>query len=155
MIEKYGTSSDVTRSHSRLRRAGDAALAAAVLVVCHIAVHTVPFAVIARRIHGGVRPRAAADPQAEIARVRGALGAARRRFRLNVACLATAIAANRLLAWRGIPSEIRFGVKPSGAPAKIDAHAWLVAEGTYVTGAAEMPQYAPLYSLPTHPKPVS
>ena len=132
----------VARPDSLIRRVTDAAIAAVVLVAADCAVRVLPFASIARRIGGELRSRAGEqDERRTIAHVTWAVDAARRRMPWAIRCLAVAVAANRLLAWRGVASEIRFGVRPTET-AGIDAHAWLVAGGTIVTGADQAMEYA-------------
>ena len=128
---------------SRLR---DAAIAAAFLIASDVAVRVLPFGFVAKRVRRGLR-RTTRDADAAIARVQWAVRAARRRIPWPVSCLAAAVAANRLLARRGVSSEIRFGVR--AANATTDAHAWLVAGGRVVTGSGEMPQFTPLHTLAT------
>jgi hypothetical protein len=138
-----------------LLRVHDVALAAAVLVVVDCAIRIVPFTLIAKRIRAGLR-WTASPAQAFIAagRVGWALAAAKRRIPWTVPCLALAVAANRLLARRGVPSELWLGVRPAGT-ATIDAHAWLIAEGIVVTGSVGKPQYTPLHSLVTAAPPLA
>jgi len=130
----------------RLHRA---AVAAAVLVLVDCLIRMVPFGVIARRIEAEMRWRTS-PAEAEVAsqQVKWALAAAQRRIPWTVPCLALAVTANRLLARRGVPSELWLGVRPAGT-STIDAHAWLVAEGRVITGSAGKPQFTPLHCLRT------
>lgn len=134
---------------ANVRSVTTCALAAIALVVADALVRIVPFAVLARRIERHL-PRVSRNGDAGFAtrRVRWAIAAAQRRIPWTIPCLATAIAANRLLAWRGVPSELWLGVHASGKPS-IDAHAWLVAEGCVVTGGGAPNDYVPLHSLIT------
>ena len=129
----------------------DAASALVALIIADVAVRFMPFGVIVKRVRSELRKVPADDASIAIKQVKWAIGAAQRRIPWTIPCLATAIAANRLLARRGIPSEIRLGVR-TGVHASIDAHAWLVANGVFVTGAREMPQFEPLYALATKPR---
>ena len=143
------------RPRSLFLRVYHAAIAAAVLVVVDWAIRILPFDVIAKRIRAELRWRASpADADVASPQVKWALSAAERRIPWTVPCLAQAVAANRLLAWRGVPSEVWLGVRPAGT-ATIDAHAWLVAGGTVVTGSAGKPQYTPLHSLVTPAPPLA
>jgi hypothetical protein len=135
------------RPASLLQATAAAGVAVVALILADLAVRFVPFAVIARRIEGPLRQVSPDDPIA-VGRVKWAIDAAHRRLPWNVRCLATAIAANRLLARRGIPSELWLGVRNS-MPAPIDAHAWLVAGGQVVTGEAEQTTFQPLHALMT------
>ena len=132
---------------SLAKRVIDAAIAAVMLVVADCVVRVVPFAVIARRVQRELR-RGANDASDATKRVRWAIDAAHRRLPWNVPCLATAIAANRLLAWRGVASELWLGVR-ANEKLSVDAHAWLVADGRVVAGEAEHGDYTPMHSLVT------
>ncbi|HKO01340.1 MAG TPA: lasso peptide biosynthesis B2 protein [Thermoanaerobaculia bacterium] len=134
------------RPANLLHAIGAAAVAAVALGIADLLVRTVPFRFIARRVEGPLR-RERSDATA-VRRVKWAIDAAHRRLPWNVPCLATAIAANRLLARRGIPSELWLGVKTS-EQSPIDAHAWLVADGCVVTGAAGRDAFRPLHALVT------
>src|SRR4051812_20051539 len=92
-----------------------AAAAALVLAGTDALVRFGAFRIVAGRIQGAVRRlRPIAEDEAlAVRRVRWAMAAAQRRLPWTVPCLATAIAANRLLAWRGIPSEVWLGVRAS------------------------------------------
>jgi hypothetical protein len=126
----------------------EAALAAAVLIAADVVVRVVPFDRIAQRIERKLRRTATpARNELGIGRVMWAVAAAHRRLAW-IPCLATAIAANRLLAWRGVASELWLGVRPD-AQATIAAHAWLEADGSVVTGAAEKKAFQPLHKLVT------
>ena len=127
-----------------------AGFAALVLIVADLLVRLVPFRAIARRIAVTLR-RTASDASA-VRRVEWAVAAARARIPWTIPCLAAAIAANRLLAWRGIASELWLGVRPR-AQMSVDAHAWLIAEGRVVTGGAEKKLYQPLHAIVTRPAP--
>ena len=123
----------------------EAATAALALVLADLAVRVVPFRVLARRLESPLR---AAPQPGGAGRVRWAVEAAHRRLPWSVPCLATAVAANRLLARRGTPSGLWLGVR-SGDHHTIDAHAWLVADGSVVTGRFERATYQPLHVLVT------
>jgi transglutaminase superfamily protein len=139
------------RPSNRVRAAIEAASAAAALAVADVLVRMVPFGRIARRVEGPIRRGASDHPTALAApRVAWAVAAAQRRLPWNVPCLATALAANRLLAWRGVASEVWLGVRASPA-VNVDAHAWLVADGHVVTGRSGSSAYEPLYALVTSP----
>jgi hypothetical protein len=61
-------------------------------------------------------------------------------------CLAQALAAQGMLARRGIRSEIRIGVAhPSGR--RLEAHAWLECAGRVVLGMHEPDRFRPLKGL--------
>jgi hypothetical protein len=136
-----------------LQATTEVASAAVALVVADALVRAAPFGRIARRIQGPLR-RGAPDGAREVAvrRVRWSIAAAHRRLPWDVSCLATALAANRLLARRGVASELWLGVRP-GEPTSVDAHAWLVADGCVVTGGVGGGAYRPLHALVTAPAP--
>lgn len=124
----------------------EVAIAAAVLIVADALVRFLPFGMIAGRIERPVRSRGT-PADAAIRRVTWSVGAAQRRLRW-IPCLATAIAANRLLAWRGIASKIWLGVR-AGEATTFAAHAWLEADGHVVTGGGEKSSFHPLHALVT------
>jgi hypothetical protein len=125
----------------------EAAVAAVVLLAVDLVLRVMPFNAIARRIDRPLRRPPSPTAILTARRVAWSVDAARRRLPW-IACLATAIAANRLLAWRGVPSELWLGVRP-GEEASIAAHAWLEAEGVVVTGGAEKKAFHPLHALVT------
>ncbi|HYH06454.1 MAG TPA: lasso peptide biosynthesis B2 protein [Thermoanaerobaculia bacterium] len=126
----------------------EVAVAAVSLVVADAMVRLVPFGVIARRIETQLRRDPSPQPAAATRRVQWAIDAAHRRVPWTVKCLATALAANRLLAWRGVASELWLGVRTNERKS-MDAHAWLIAEGCVVTGRAEKNTYQPLRAFVT------
>src|SRR5688572_20415399 len=96
------TSAAPLRPANLLHAVLEAAAAAVVLIAADVLLRVLPFNAIARRI---ARPlRRTSSPAAALVarRVAWSVDAARRRLPW-IACLATAIAANRLLAWRGVP----------------------------------------------------
>ena len=123
----------------------EASAAALALVLADLAVRVLPFRMVARRIESPLRVR---RRHGSAARVRWAVDAAQRRLPWTVPCLATAVAANRLLARRGTASELWLGVRSSEAR-PIDAHAWLVADGAVVTGRSGAGAFQPLKVLVT------
>lgn len=135
------------RPANLLQAVFEAGIAAVVLVAADAIVRVVPFAAIAGRVQRPLRSSSSEAQNFAVRRVKWAVGAAHRRLPW-IPCLATAIAANRLLAWRGVASELWLGVRPNERMT-IDAHAWLVAEGRVVTGGAEKTSYQPLHVLVT------
>ena len=132
----------------RLVEASRVALA---LVVADVVIRSVPFAVVAKRVTAPMRRRAAPGEYTPLAkRLEWGVAAARRRIPWTIPCLAEATAVNRLLARRGVPSELWLGAAPAGAFG-IEAHAWLVAGGRVVTGRAQKASVTPLYALTTAP----
>ena len=124
--------------------------AAITLVVADAVIRVLPFAAVARRIRREMSWRASpAESASSVKHVRWAIAAARRRLPWTIRCLAEAVAANRMLASRGVPSELWLGVQPK--PGGTDAHAWLVAGGCTVTGRAGRDRYVPITALKTPP----
>ena len=128
----------------------DVTVAATALVLADLTVRFVPFGAIARRIETRAQ-RVAAQPLLTTRRVQWAIDAAHRRLPWTVKCLATALAANRLLALRGVASELWLGVRTNERKT-MDAHAWLIAEGCVVTGRYEKETYQPLRAFVTAPR---
>lgn len=134
------------RPLSILQRFCDVAFTTAILIVTDCLIRMVPFGTIARRVQSELLWRASdAETQAAARRVRWAISAAVRRIPWTVPCLAQALAGNRLLARRGVPSELWLGVRPAQGRS-LDAHAWLVADGQILTGAASEEEFEPLHS---------
>ena len=78
---------------------------------------------------------------ASILAVRKALRKVPKRVPWTSKCLDQAIAGKIMLARRGIPSTVYFGVK-SGDKGQIDAHAWLRSGPFYVSGGATRNRFA-------------
>lgn len=146
------TSAAPARPANLLQALLEVGVALSALVVADLFVRFVPFDAIARRIDATLH-RARSGDGVSVRRVQWAISAAHRRLPWTVPCLATAIAANRLLARRGIASELWLGVR-ANAQMPVDAHAWLIAEGCVVTGRAEKNSYQPLHALITRPAPL-
>ena len=133
------------RRFSRLDGGRRALLMEAVvlLAAARIAVHLVPFRMLARRLGRFVRPQDEAcilarmnssTSQADLAREIGwAVTRAARHAPFEAVCLPQAIAAQIMLRRRGVASVMHFGAAP-GKTDQLDAHAWLDAAGVEVTG---------------------
>lgn len=77
-----------------------------------------------------------------------AVQAAARHVPLGFVCLPQAMAAQRMLSRRGIPSTLYLGVAPDRSDARsIQAHAWLRAGDKIVTGEAEAAHHGKLASF--------
>jgi hypothetical protein len=127
------------------------ARAAIMLVLADALVRALPFATIARWIRREMSWTAAPDAAAAaVSRVGWATAAACRRLPWTIRCLAQAVAANRMLAAEGVPSELWLGVNSTGQPGT-DGHAWLVAQGRTVTGRAARDRYVPVTAVKTPP----
>lgn len=96
--------------------------------------------------------RGAGDRQRERETVRRAI-ATTARFVPSSTCLVRALAAERLLARRGLASTLHLGVRrsSSGEP-RIAAHAWLESGGDVVVGGHERGGYTPLVALGSGPR---
>ena len=124
--------------------------AIAVLTAARVALLVLPFAWIAGAAgrvedgHAHDRPvRATTDPVS--LQVRGALRAAVRRLPWRTTCLPRAIAGRMMLAWRGTPSTLVFGVAADGD--SVAAHAWLMAADGWVCGGREARRFRPLAAI--------
>jgi hypothetical protein len=62
-------------------------------------------------------------------------------------CLTQALSAQMLLARRGVASTLHIGVAKSTTGLGIRAHAWLISEGTIVTGGDGMEEFQELASM--------
>jgi hypothetical protein len=80
-------------------------------------------------------PETSSTDQALLSRVRRAVTVAGRNVPWNAVCLPQAMAAKVMLARRGCGSSFHLGAH-FDAQGKLIAHAWLVAGGTIVVGAA-------------------
>ncbi|GGA56942.1 lasso peptide biosynthesis B2 protein [Sphingomonas psychrolutea] len=139
------------RLRHRARRLGQVGIqdhallaeAAVGLAAARIAIRTIPFPRIARRLGGFMAPQQAnakashappTEQDMEIARKIGwAVTVAARTVPFKAVCLPQAMAAHRMLRKRGIFSIMHFGTAP-GAALSLEAHAWLNAGEIEVTG---------------------
>jgi hypothetical protein len=121
-----------------------------VLIVARLALRVLPFGWIAglagatdvSRDHD--RPhRPTTDPVS--AGVRTALRAGARRLPWRSTCLTRALAGRMMLARRGVPSALVFGVTRDGAG--VAAHAWLMTADGTVCGGREAPRFRPLAAI--------
>lgn len=121
--------------------------AAARLVAARLRLSVRSFAHVLRR-QEELRPSAASarDPAAgELERVAWAVERAARLVP-RATCLAQALAAQAMLARRGISSEIRIGVARSSGQS-LEAHAWLERDGRVLLGARGAERFRPLEGL--------
>lgn len=122
----------------------------AVLAIARIALLTVPLAWIVAatgRIDAGQAgdrpPHAAMDPVSSS--VRRALRAGARRLPWHSTCLTRALAGRIMLARRGAPSTLVFGVAVDGET--LSAHAWLMTAEGVVCGGRVAPRFLPLAAI--------
>ena len=88
-------------------------------------------------------PGESACDASRVLRVRKAVITAARNVPWNAVCLPQAMAAKFMLARRGCGSTFHLGAG-SDAQGKLIGHAWLVAGGTIVVGAAGIPDVTPV-----------
>jgi hypothetical protein len=117
---------------------GEATLA---LAVARLIVLTVPFRFMESWL-SRVRKTGACD-EVLLLSVRKAVTTAARNVPWNAVCLPRAMAAKAMLERRGYGSSFHLGAN-FDARGKLIAHAWLVAGGTVVVGAANIASVTPL-----------
>lgn len=124
------------------------------LLRARLAIAWEPFRSIASRIGGqGLEtPGEAIDGQEDfLARLRYWLAILARRLPWDCACLVRALAAQRVLHRRGLPSTLYLGVATgsSSNPAGkgFEAHAWLRCGSCMLTGGRERPAFTELASF--------
>ena len=115
--------------------------AALMLAISRLIIFTVPFGFMAPWFSRA--PETSACDEALLLRVRQAVTTAARNVPWNAVCLPQAMAAKAMLARRGCGSSFHFGAGKD-AQGKFIAHAWLVAGGTVVVGAAGIAGMTPL-----------
>jgi hypothetical protein len=123
----------ILRLASRGRDLPILAEAAGWLLVAWLALATMPF----RRVASMLRPRVRSDRSGEVevesARVAWAVHAAAARVPWRAVCFHQGIAAQRMLARRGIAAELHYGIAKGDAGAR-PAHVWVEAAGTILLG---------------------
>ncbi len=115
--------------------------AIAMLGLARLIVVTSPFRFIVPWLSRS--PEARAGNDAMVARVRKAVTIASRNVPWDAVCLPQAMAAKAMLARRGCGSAFHLGAN-FNAQGKLIAHAWLVAGGAVVVGAAGVDDVTPL-----------
>jgi hypothetical protein len=111
------------------------------LALARLIVLTVPFRLLAPWLSRA--PQTTSSDKALLLRVRAALTVAARNVPWSAVCLPQAMAAKAMLARRGCGSSFHLGANYN-AQGKLIAHAWLVAGGTVVVGAAGIGGVTPL-----------
>ena len=125
------------------------ASAAALLAGFRLGLWLLPFDVVQRaagRLERG-RRESSHPAEASAQRVAWAVDVASRFIPASHNCLNRALAAKVLLARRGLPVHLRFGVRraPGG---ELRAHAWIEgAQGVLVGDLRDLPRYTPLLPL--------
>jgi hypothetical protein len=118
--------------------------AALMLALARLIVLTVPFRFIAPRLQHA--PAGASCDQKLLLAVRQAVTIAARNVPWNAVCLPQALAAKAMLTRRGCGSTFHLGATFDNN-GKLIAHAWLVAGGQVVVGAAGIPGMSSLAHL--------
>ena len=138
----------VLRKLRRLRR-GDRTLlveACGWLALARVAVLVVPFRRLAPHLGTAATESDRDEPLDEMARRVGwAVRAASRVTPWKTPCLAEAIAGQRMLRRRGIPSTLYMGLSKDGQA--LAAHAWLRCGPAILTGRAERGQFTAVASF--------
>lgn len=118
------------------------------LGVASLLVRTVPIRWIARRLERpDTLPQALPAEAGNIIREVGwAVRAAAPKTPWKSACLAQALAGRWMLGRRGLDSSIRLGVAKD-ADGNLQAHAWLCAGDTILTGGAQARRFKPIGDL--------
>ena len=102
-----------------------------------------PFRHVARRLTRPAASSAVAAPDLVARRVRWAILAAARRVPWQTVCFDQGIAAQRMLARRGIVADLVYGVRRSEH--ELDAHVWVrLANGWIVVGGEQAPLFQPI-----------
>ena len=112
--------------------------ALALVTLIRLALWTVPFRMTQKAIAAARRPvgKKPAPDRGTIRRVAWAVEAASRRVP-GATCLTQGLAVQVLLGRLGQPSELRLGVAQT-ASGKLEAHAWVEANGRVIIGGAVM-----------------
>lgn len=105
-----------------------------------VALKLLPFRVVAARIHARSRQTTLLSAE-RIGALVDRVGQI-----LHASCLTRAFALARLLTTRGIPYELRVGVRRSSEG--IAAHAWVSNETGVLIGGTETGQYSPVFEHP-------
>jgi transglutaminase superfamily protein len=119
--------------------------AALLLATVRVALVLLRWPVVRRLAARAARPVAGGAPVAAAALQRAVERAGR--HVPGATCLSQAIALQILLGRRGRTADLRLGVAP-GEGRRLEAHAWLEAEGHVLIGAAGRERYTPLPPLP-------
>lgn len=69
------------------------------------------------------------------------------RYVPKATCLTQALGAQVLLALRGYPAHLHFGVTKKGEEGQFEAHAWVEIQGKVLIGGSELGRYTPLSAL--------
>jgi len=123
--------------------------ASLLLLVARAALRILPFKTIVQWVSRSQAALAFDEEQARalVGRVRWAVQASARHGPGKSVCFPQAIAAHLLLARRGAPSTIYYGVAKTAAGA-LEAHVWVRAGSLAVVGCAAAPRFTLLTTFP-------
>jgi Transglutaminase-like superfamily len=119
---------------------------AALLLCTDVCLRLFPLALVRRVVHGCRGEHSSSDTS--IPRLASAVAFAGRCVRAR--CLARALVLERLLACRGIPSEVWVGVQRDGG--QLRAHAWLEHQRLPIIGGELRHAYTPLAVVDAPPR---
>ncbi len=139
----------------RLRWAGIYGLGIAVILLVRIGLWVTTY----QRIRAALVRPCPSDPQPERhATVWRVIHAVERMAPVvpDASCLTQTISAQALLSWKGIPTTISLGLRPSSENG-LDAHAWLVWNGRVVLQGDEdaLADFSKILDLPTPQPPLA
>lgn len=117
------------------------------LAVASLAIRVMPF----RRIAAYAARAPRGQGEADVARLRWAVQACRRRVRWRAVCFQSGLALHAMLRRRGVPSVLHYGIAKD-SDAEIKAHVWLSVGGDVVLGGAEATGYTCVASFPPQKK---
>jgi hypothetical protein len=110
------------------------------LAHARLALRLQPFRHVARRLTRPAASTASTAPDIAVQRVRWAILAAARRVPWRTVCFDQGIAAQRMLARRGVVADLVYGVRRSDQG--LDAHVWVrLLEGSVVVGGEQAPLF--------------
>jgi hypothetical protein len=118
------------------------------LLAASVAIRVVPFRFLVRTIASGRERLVDERAQQEIDRVRWAVEGAARRLPWRIVCFQKGLAVQRLLARRGIPSNLHYGVAHE-EHGELKAHVWVTHRDRYVIGGEEAGRFARLATYPS------
>lgn len=121
------------------------------------AIGYLPWATLHRRRHfvanelqgtAGTAPELTSNQIERAGRVARALFLCQAYCPVRLNCLSLALAGQRMLRRRGIPSRIQIGVRESPDDARLLSHAWLYVGGRVVTGGLPDASFRPIWTQP-------
>ncbi len=119
------------------------------LGVARLSLRFLPFRHVAAQLRPWVRPAPLSTSEDSVRRVAWAVPLVARHVPWRAVCFHEGIAAQRLLARRGVASELVYGVKREEAGGKLIAHVWLRAHDVDVVGGPAAQGYTVLTGFTT------